>query len=63
VGASGAAAGHTFNLPSYAGGASLPNVQTFIQNNNAGSFITNAYADAPATAAAFTGVGSSCPTP
>ncbi|MFO1304131.1 MAG: IPTL-CTERM sorting domain-containing protein [Burkholderiales bacterium] len=63
VGSSGAGAGHTFNLPGYAGGASLANVQTFLQGNNTGSFVTNAYADAPATAAAFTGVGATCPTP
>jgi hypothetical protein len=63
VGSSGAAAGHTFNLPTYAGGASFTNVQNFIQGNNTGSFTTTAYADAPATAAAFTGSGTSCPTP
>lgn len=63
VGSSGAAAGHTFNLPTYAGGANLTNVQNFIQANNAGSFTTSAYADAPATASAFTGTGTSCPTP
>jgi len=59
VGSSGQNGGHTFNLPTYAGGANLTNVQSFIQGNNAGSFITNAYADAPATAAAFTGTGTS----
>jgi hypothetical protein len=48
VGASGAAAGHTFNLPGYAG-ASLANVQTFIQNNNLPSATATAYTDAPAT--------------
>ncbi|MFO1312326.1 MAG: Ig-like domain-containing protein [Burkholderiales bacterium] len=63
VGSSGAGAGHAFNLPTYAGGASLANVQTFLQGNNSGTFITNAYADAPATAAAFTGLGTTCPTP
>jgi VCBS repeat-containing protein len=64
VGASGALAGHTFNLPGYAGGANLTNVQNFIQNNNlfAGTVVT-AYVDAPATAAAFTGTGTSCNTP
>src|SRR3954451_8512915 len=46
VGASGAAAGHTFNLPTYAGGANLTNVQNFIQGNNSGSFTTSAYTDA-----------------
>ena len=63
VGASGAAAGHTFNLPTYAGGANLTNVQNFLQGNNAGSFTTSAYNDPPATPAAFTGSGTSCPTP
>jgi hypothetical protein len=68
VGASGAATGHSFNLPGYAGGANLTNVQNFIQGNNSGSFTTNAYVDAPATAAAFIGTGppgnsTSCPTP
>jgi hypothetical protein len=68
VGSSGAASGHNFNLPGYAGGANLTNVQNFIQGNNTGSFTTNAYADAPATAAAFIGTGppgnsTSCPTP
>ena len=63
VGASGAAAGHTFNLPTYAGGANLTNVQNFIQGNNSGSFTTSAYTDAPVTASAFTGTGTGCPTP
>jgi len=65
VGASGAAVGHTFNLPGYAGGANLANVQTFIQNNNLnpGSTAVFAYTDPPVTPAAFTGSGSSCPTP
>jgi hypothetical protein len=65
VGASGAAAGHTFNLPGYAGGANLANVQSFIQNNNLnpGTTAVNAYTDAPVTAAAFTGVGTTCSTP
>ena len=65
VGASGSAVGHTFNLPGYAGGANLANVQTFIQNNNLnpGSTAVVAYTDPPVTAAAFTGSGTSCPTP
>jgi hypothetical protein len=63
VGVSGAAAGHTFNLPTYAGGANLVNVQNFIQGNNAGTFTTNAYNDPPATPAAFTGTGTGCGTP
>jgi len=63
VGSSGAAAGHTFNLPGYAGGASAANIKTFLSGNNSGAFTTDAYADAPATLAAFTGTGVSCPTP
>jgi hypothetical protein len=63
VGSSGAAAGHTFNLPGFPGPTNLAQVRNFLQNNNAGTFQTDAYADAPATAAAFTGVGTSCPTP
>lgn len=63
VGSSGQNGGHVFNLPTYAGGASFANVQTFIQNNNSGAFTTTAYADAPATAAAFTGTGTTCATP
>jgi hypothetical protein len=55
--------GHTFNLPGYAGGANLANVQAFLQANNAGAFTTTAIVDPPATAAAFTGVGTTCPTP
>ena len=54
-----------FNLPGYAGGPNLANVQTFIQNNNLnpGSTAVFAYNDPPATPAAFTGSGTSCPTP
>jgi hypothetical protein len=63
VGSSGAAAGHVFNLPTYAGGANLTNVENFIQGNNQGSFSTLAYEDPPATAAAFTGTGTDCGTP
>jgi hypothetical protein len=63
VGSSGAASGHVFNLPTYAGGANLTNVETFIANNNTGSFTTNAYNDPPATASAFTGTGTNCSTP
>ncbi len=63
VGSSGAPAGHTFNLPGYAGGPVLANVESFILGRNAGSFVASAYEDAPATAAAFTGVGPICPTP
>jgi hypothetical protein len=65
VGASGSAAGHTFNLPGYAGGANLANVEAFIRNNNLnpGTTAVVAYTDPPVTAAAFTGSGTSCPTP
>ncbi|HJQ22327.1 MAG TPA: hypothetical protein VKA60_00335, partial [Blastocatellia bacterium] len=61
VGSSGAAAGHTFNLPGYAGGANATNIQNFIAGNNTMNTATvSAYADAPATLAAFTGSGTSC---
>jgi hypothetical protein len=61
---SGAAAGHTFNLPGYAGGANLTNVQNFIAGNNTMNGTTvSASNDPPATAAAFTGVGTGCGTP
>jgi hypothetical protein len=66
LGATGAASGsHSFNLPTYAGGANLTNVQNFVTANNtiSGGATVIAYADAPNSAAGFTGVGSSCPTP
>ncbi|MGZ8242458.1 tandem-95 repeat protein [Methylomagnum sp.] len=65
LGVSGAASGHTFNLPSYSGGANLTNVQNFVKNNNLNSATTAvfAYNDSPATAAQFTGTGTTCPTP
>lgn len=64
VGASGAAAGHTFNLPGYVG-TTLAQVQTFIKNNNLNpaTTVVTAYTDAPVTPTAFTGLGTSCPTP
>jgi hypothetical protein len=62
VGSSGAASGHTFNLPGLAT-FTESGVENFIQGNNTGSFTTDAFADAPATFAAFTGTGTSCPTP
>jgi hypothetical protein len=64
VGVSGAAAGHTFNLPGYTG-STLANVQTFLANANLNSSATavSAYADSPAPVSAFTGIGTSCPTP
>ncbi|HYG75303.1 MAG TPA: putative Ig domain-containing protein [Planctomycetota bacterium] len=63
VGSSGQNGGHTFNLPGYGGGANEANIEAFLSANNAGSFTTDAYADAPATFAAFTGTGTGCPTP
>jgi len=62
--ASGAATGHAFNLPGYVG-SSLANVQTFVAGNNVitGGAAYLVTADAPATAAAFTGAGTTCPTP
>jgi hypothetical protein len=63
VGSSGAASGHTFNLPGFPGPATQAAVESFLASNNAGSFTTNAYADAPATFAAFTGTGAGCGTP
>jgi large repetitive protein len=63
VGASGAAAGHAFNLPTFAVAANASNIQGFLAANNTGSFTTNAYVDAPATFSAFTGTGTTCPTP
>ena len=64
VGASGAATGHAFNLPGYVG-TTLAQVQSFIQNNNSlpASTTVQAYVDAPVTPAAFTGTGTTCPTP
>jgi hypothetical protein len=62
VGSSGAAAGHTFNLPGLATFTEA-GVEAFLAANNTGSFTVDAYADAPATFAAFTGSGTSCPTP
>ena len=66
VGSSGAASGHTFNLPGLSTSTEA-GVESFLSNNNtsspAGGFTTNAYTDAPATFAAFTGTGTSCPTP
>jgi hypothetical protein len=66
VGSSGAASGHTFNLPGLSTSTEA-GVESFLLNNNtsspAGGFTTDAFADAPATFAAFTGNGTSCPTP
>lgn len=64
LGVSGAAAGHPFNLPGYTG-TTLANVQTFLANANTNSSATavSAYADPPAAPSAFTGTGTSCPTP
>jgi hypothetical protein len=62
VGSSGAAAGHTFNLPGLTTNTEAA-IEAFLSGNNSGSFTSDAYADAPATFAAFTGSGTSCPTP
>lgn len=64
MGSSGDATGHVFNLPGYAG-STTANVESFVAANNdiTGGATYVAYADAPATAAAFTGTGTSCPTP
>ncbi len=59
----GAAAGHTFNLPGYAGGANLTNVENFIQGNNTGAFTTTADVQPNATANQYTGLGAGCNTP
>ena len=64
VGASGAAAGHTFVLPGLAT-FTQAGVETFIKNNNVlpASTAVSAYTDAPVTFSAFTGTGTTCPTP
>jgi hypothetical protein len=63
VGASGAAAGHAFNLPGYIG-TTVGQVQTFILgNNNVAGTVVTAYTDPPVIDTAFTGTGLSCPTP
>ena len=62
MGSSGAAAGHTFNLPGLSTFTEA-GIESFLSSNNTGSFTTDAYADAPATFAAFTGVGTTCNTP
>jgi hypothetical protein len=62
VGASGAAGGHTFNLP----GLSTFNkagVDAFLAGINFGPPIVDSYVDPPVTFAAFTGAGATCPTP
>jgi hypothetical protein len=62
--ASGAATGHTFNLPGYAGGSTAA-VQSFVGANNtiSGGATYVVSTDPPVTASAFTGTGSTCPTP
>ena len=62
VGSSGAATGHTFNLPGLPTSTEA-GIESFIQGNNAGSFTSDACVDAPATFGAFNGTGTSCPTP
>ena len=63
VGSSGAAAGHTFRLPGLATFTEA-GVEAFLNSNNTMNGATSdAYADAPATFAAFTGTGTGCGTP
>ena len=64
VGASGAAAGHTFVLPGLATFTEA-GVETFIKNNNVlpANTAVSAFVDVPVTFSSFTGTGTSCPTP
>ena len=64
VGASGAAAGHTFNLPGYVG-ATTAAVQSFIASANMKPSATavTAFTDPGVPVSAFTGTGTGCPTP
>ena len=62
VGSSGAASGHPFVLPGLTTSTEA-GVESFLQNNNTGSFTSDAYNDAPAGFGAFTGTGTTCPTP
>jgi hypothetical protein len=62
VGSSGANGGHSFRLPGLPTSTEA-GVESFLTTNNTGSFTVDAYADAPATFAAFTGTGTTCPTP
>ncbi|MBI4751831.1 MAG: hypothetical protein HY774_25385 [Acidobacteria bacterium] len=64
LGSSGAAAGHTFNLPGLSPTGTEVGVQNFVAaNNTMNGTVVDAYADSPATFAAFTGTGTSCSTP
>ncbi|MEQ1921296.1 MAG: carboxypeptidase regulatory-like domain-containing protein, partial [Pyrinomonadaceae bacterium] len=64
LGSDGAAAGHTFNLPTLAPTGTEAGVESFVAaNNNMGGTVVDAFADAPATFAAFTGSGTNCGTP
>ena len=60
----GGGPGHTFNLPGYAG-STIADVAGFLAANNPppAATVFAVRTDAPVTAAAFTGTGTSCPTP
>jgi hypothetical protein len=60
----GGGPGHTFNLPGYAG-STIADVVGFLGANNPppAATVFAVSTDAPVTAAAFTGSGTSCPTP
>jgi dihydroxyacetone kinase len=60
----GGGPGHTFNLPGYAG-STIADVVGFLGANNPppAATVFAVRTDAPVTAAAFTGTGTSCPTP
>jgi hypothetical protein len=62
VGASGAAAGHTFNLPGLST-FTKAGVDAFLGGINSGSPFVDSYVDPPVTFTAFTGTGLNCPTP
>jgi hypothetical protein len=64
LGSSGNNGGHAFNLPGYAGASNLANVDAFVTGNNTlvGSLTVQAYDDNGGQGA-FTGTGTSCPTP
>jgi hypothetical protein len=63
LGSSGAGGGHTFNLPGLSASTEAA-VESFVSgNNNMGGTTVDAFADAPATFAAFTGTGTNCGTP
>jgi hypothetical protein len=61
---SGAATGHTFNLPGFSGSTEA-DVNAFVSANNmfSSGAQPSAYVDSGASVTAFTGTGTSCPTP